>query len=156
MTRIEENSHLEIIETEDKAHLIYASVHNPGAIKWIRGKSMFEITPEKTHSLLEKLTSYVMNDVPKKSETDKLADYVMRELPTRQEVDGKIDKLAEYVMNEVPTKREMDERFGRVEKDIGEVKQNVNLILEGMGCTGQTGRDSQNRTGCVKIRAGKS
>jgi hypothetical protein len=49
-----------------------------------------------------------------------------------------LEKLAVYVMNEVPkkgevpSKQEMNEGFMRVEKEIDEVKQNVNLILEGM------------------------
>jgi hypothetical protein len=49
-----------------------------------------------------------------------------------------LEKLAVYVMNEVPkkgevpTKQDMNEGFQRVEKEINEVKQNVNLILEGM------------------------
>jgi chromosome segregation ATPase len=111
---------------------------------------MSEITPEKTHQLLERLADYVMTEVSTKTEVnqkisqvdekiDKLADYVMAEVSTKAEVnqkisqvDEKIDQLANYVMNEVPTKREIDERLERVEKDIGEVKQNVNLILEGM------------------------
>ena len=49
-----------------------------------------------------------------------------------------LEKLAVYVMNEVPkkgevpTKQEMNEGFQRVEKEINEVKHNVNRILEGM------------------------
>ena len=49
-----------------------------------------------------------------------------------------LEKLAGYVMSEVPkkgevpTKQEMNEGFQRVGKEINEVKQNVNLILEGM------------------------
>ena len=102
---------------------------------------MTKITLEKTHSLLEKLTNYVMNDVPKKNETDKLADYVMRELPTRQEVDGKIDKLAEYVMNEVPTKKELNHSLKTLQivldqkadkKDVDEIRQDLQIIINGM------------------------
>jgi polyhydroxyalkanoate synthesis regulator phasin len=91
---------------------------------------MTKITIEKTHSLLEKLTNYVMNEVPKKSETDKLVDYVMNELPTRREVDGKIDKLAEYVMNKVPRKDEVPSKaeFQYLAGKVDSLKDKVNTI----------------------------
>jgi len=44
-----------------------------------------------------------------------------------------LEKLAEYVMNEVPTRREMNARFERLETDVQETKENVRLILNGMG-----------------------
>ena len=108
---------------------------------------MTKISVEKTYSLLEKLTSYIMNEVPKKSELDKLSDYVMNELPTRKEVDGKIDKLAEYVMNEValknevPTKHDFNVAINAIQtaldlkadkKDVDEIKHDLQIIMNGM------------------------
>ena len=83
-------------------------------------------TLKKTHALLEKLTEYVINEVPRRDE-----------VPTRSE----LEKLAAYVMNEVPTKREVESRFRRIEheleqkadkKDLEIVKENVQTILNGM------------------------
>jgi len=89
---------------------------------------MANTTSEKTHALLEKLS-----------------EYVMRELPTRREVDGKIDKLAEYVMHEVPNRKELEMRLGEVrleiEKRIQRIeekldqkadKKDIQMILNGM------------------------
>ena len=43
---------------------------------------MSEITPEKTHQLLEKLAEYVMNEVPRKSE-----------VATKQEMNVRFDQV---------------------------------------------------------------
>ena len=106
-------------------------------------------TLKKTHALLEKLTEYVINEVPRRdevstrSELEKLAAYVMTEVPRRDEVPtrSELEKLAAYVMTEVPTKREVESRFRRIEheleqkadkKDLEIVKENVQTILNGM------------------------
>ena len=96
---------------------------------------MTEITLEKTHALLEKLS-----------------EYVMRELPTRREVDNKVDKLAEYVMNEValkndvPTKNDFNAAIRTIQtaldqkadkKDVDEIKHDLQIIMNGMDKQGQ-------------------
>jgi citrate synthase len=54
---------------------------------------MTEITIEKTHSLLEKLADYVMNEVPRKDE-----------VPTKREMDARFDQV--------------EKRLDRVENDV--------------------------------------
>ena len=67
---------------------------------------MPKITPEKTHSLLEKLAEYVMNEVSTKKEVDGKIE----------KIDSKIDKLAEYVMTEIPLiKNKLDEKADKKE-----------------------------------------
>jgi len=91
---------------------------------------MTEYTLKKTHKLLEKLSEYVINEIPKRNET-----------ATKSEV----EKLAEYVMNEVPNKEELEIYLAEVrleiEKRIQKVKdkidqkadkKDIQVILNGM------------------------
>ena len=102
---------------------------------------MSDVTPEKTHALLEKLAHHVMTEVPEVKEKivktdekiDKLAEYMMKELPSRQDVDEKIvktdekiDKLAEYMMKELPTRQELD---SKLEEKAD--KKDVQRLLDG-------------------------
>ena len=56
---------------------------------------MAEITSEKTHSLLEKLVNYVMNEVPNKKELEILLGEVQLEIVKRiQKVEEHLDQKA--------------------------------------------------------------
>ena len=100
---------------------------------------MTEPTTKKIQELLEKLADYVMNEVPKKSETDKLADYVMNEVPTKKEMDGRFEQVdrsfdqADQRFDQVDQRfDQVDQRLGHVERDVQETKGDVKLILNGM------------------------
>ena len=68
-------------------------------------------TSEKTHELLEKLSNYVM-----------------KELPTRREVDDKIDKLAEYVMEKIPSiEQKLEEKADK--KDVQRLLDGQDKII---------------------------
>ena len=71
---------------------------------------MKKTTPEKTHTLLEKLAEYVMNEVS-----------------TKKEVDEKIGKLTEYMKTEVAKKSEVNE----LRTDVKDLKQKVDIIITG-------------------------
>jgi len=68
---------------------------------------MAEITLEKTHALLEKITEYVMNELPRK-------DYV----PTKKEVDEKFQKVDEKF-------QKVDEKFQKVYDAIWNLKEEL-------------------------------
>jgi methyl-accepting chemotaxis protein len=68
---------------------------------------MSEITPEKTHQLLEKLADYVMNEVPKKSE-----------VASKEELGAVRQEL----------KTDSDE----LRQDMQNIKGSLNTLLDGM------------------------
>ena len=68
---------------------------------------MSEITPQKTHALLEKLAEYVMNEVPRKSE-----------VASKDELIGVRDEL----------KTDINE----LQEDVQNIKGKLNIILDGM------------------------
>ena len=76
---------------------------------------MREITPEKTHKLLEKLAEHVMNNVPTKKEMNARFEQVDRRF-------DQVDKRFEHV----------ESRLDHVERDVSETKRDVKLILDGM------------------------
>jgi hypothetical protein len=76
---------------------------------------MSEITPEKTHALLEKLANYVMAEVSTKTEVEQKI----------LKVDEKIDKLVEYIITELPTRREIDVKLEE-KADKDDVRQLFN------------------------------
>ena len=75
---------------------------------------MSEMTPAKTHQLLEKLAEYVMNEVPRKSE-----------VATKQEMNARFDRVDRRF-------DQVDQRFDQVEQRLDHVERDVNLILDGM------------------------
>ena len=72
---------------------------------------MSEITPEKTHALLEKL-----------------AEYVMTELPTRKEVDKKLASMETRFITQM--RAELENKADKA--DLDHLDNKVNLLLEGM------------------------
>lgn len=99
---------------------------------------MSEPTLKKTHDLLETLTEYVMNEVPKKNEVatkgeiEKLAEYVINEVPTKRHIDKRFEQVDKRFEQVDKRFEQVDKRFGCLEEDVKETKDNVKLILDGM------------------------
>ena len=85
---------------------------------------MSEPTLKKTHELLEKLTEYMMNEVPTKREVEKRFQEIEREL------ERKADKKDLVIVQKdlVVVKKELSV----VRDDLLNVKENVCMILNGM------------------------
>jgi polyphosphate kinase 2 (PPK2 family) len=82
---------------------------------------MREITPEKTHKLLEKLADYVMNEVPRKSE-----------VPTKQEMNARFEQVDRRFEQVDRRFDQVEQRLDHVESVVQETKKDVKLILDGM------------------------
>jgi len=83
---------------------------------------MAEITLEKTHALLEKLTEYVMNEVPRKDDvpTKKEVDEKF------QKVDNKFEKVYDAIWN---VKEELDQKADK--KDMEMLRNDLRQLLDG-------------------------
>ena len=84
---------------------------------------MPKITLEKMHEQLEKLTEYVMNEVPRKAD-----------VPTKKEMNERFEKMDARF-------EQMDRRFGGVakelankadKKDVERIEKKIDKLIEGM------------------------
>ena len=87
-----------------------------------KGFDMSEITPEKTHEMLEKLAEYVVNELPTKKEMHVGFQGVDQRFK-------QVDQCFEQVDRRF---KQVDRRLNNLEQDVQDTKQNVRLILNGM------------------------
>ena len=89
---------------------------------------MPEPTLKNTHELLEKLATYVMNEVPTKREIERRFQEVNLEMEKRfQQIDRELERKADKEDLII-----VKENLSNVKEELSTVKENVRMILNGM------------------------
>ena len=97
---------------------------------------MSEMTPEKTHQLLEKLAEYVMNEVPRKSEVASKEELgvVRQELGSVKQGLGSMKQELGSVKQDLGS---VKQDLGSVKQDLGSVKQDLGSVRQELGSVRQ-------------------